>query len=78
MFTLQTSFKPLLVGGGGLNPLVDVTVNSKEENSKDFCPKLRPRIRSLMNNKCWRVKGKLLHTKCLITEKGRPEVGRDA
>jgi hypothetical protein len=40
-FTLQTSFKPLLLGGGGgggFNPLVEVTVNSKEENSKDFCP----------------------------------------
>jgi hypothetical protein len=40
MFTLQTSFKPLLlkVGGGGYNPLVEVAVNSKEENSQDFCP----------------------------------------
>ncbi len=25
-------------GGGGYNPLVEVTVNSVEENSKDFCP----------------------------------------
>jgi len=37
MFTLQASFKPLLlkrgVGGGGKNPFVEVTVNSKEENS---------------------------------------------
>ncbi len=37
MFTLETSFKPLLLGGGGMrgevNPLVEVTVNSKEENS---------------------------------------------
>jgi hypothetical protein len=24
--------------GGGLNQLVEVTVNSKEENSSDFCP----------------------------------------
>ncbi len=34
MFTLQTSFKSLLlkVGGGGGSPLVEVTVNSKEEN----------------------------------------------
>jgi hypothetical protein len=40
MFTLQTSIKPLLPGGGGggLNPLFEVTVNSKEENSYDFCP----------------------------------------
>jgi hypothetical protein len=41
MFTLQTSFKPLLLnggGGGGYNLLVKVTVNSKEENSSDFCP----------------------------------------
>jgi hypothetical protein len=40
MFTLQTSFKPLLLwdgGGGEYNPLVEVTVNSKEENSEDFC-----------------------------------------
>ncbi len=37
MFTLQTSFKPLLLkegGGGWINSLVEgVTVNSKEENS---------------------------------------------
>jgi hypothetical protein len=43
MFTLQTSFKPFLLGvegggGGEVNPLVEVTVNSKEENSEDFCP----------------------------------------
>ncbi len=25
-------------GGGGVNPLVEVTMNSKEENSHDFCP----------------------------------------
>ncbi len=35
MFTLQTSFKPLLLKGEGGNPLVEVIVNSKEEN---FCP----------------------------------------
>jgi hypothetical protein len=36
MFTIQTSFKPILFGGwggGGYIPLVEVTVNSKEENS---------------------------------------------
>jgi hypothetical protein len=34
MFALQTSFIPLLLkGGGGINLLVEVTVNSKEENS---------------------------------------------
>ncbi len=41
MLILQTSFKPLLLGEGGggrVNPLVEVTVNSKEENSQDFCP----------------------------------------
>ncbi len=25
-------------GGGGLNPLEEVTVNCKEQNSEDFCP----------------------------------------
>jgi hypothetical protein len=42
MFTFQTSFKLLLLkgrGGGGRKvPLVEVTVNSKEENSLGFCP----------------------------------------
>ncbi len=39
-FTLQTSSKSLLPKGWGeQNPLVDVTANSKEENSYDFCPK---------------------------------------
>jgi hypothetical protein len=36
MFTLQTSFTPLVIGGGGGGskiPLVEVTVKSKEENS---------------------------------------------
>ncbi len=34
MFTLQTSFKPLFSGGGGESvTVVEVTVNSKEENS---------------------------------------------
>ncbi len=40
MFTLQTSFKPLLLkeGGGGReeNILAEVTVNSKEETLKTF------------------------------------------
>jgi hypothetical protein len=44
MFTLQISFKPLLLGGGGGEGgagiksvlLVKVTVNSKEENSYYF------------------------------------------
>ncbi len=31
----QTTF---LKGGGGGNPLVELTVNFKEENSLDFCP----------------------------------------
>ncbi len=33
MFTLKTSFKPLLLGegGGGVKSLVEGTVNSKEE-----------------------------------------------
>jgi hypothetical protein len=34
---IKTSFKPLLRGGGGLNPLVKVTVNSKKENSGAYC-----------------------------------------
>ncbi len=41
-FTLQSSFKPLLLkeeGGGGLvQSVVEVTVNGKEENSQDFGP----------------------------------------
>jgi hypothetical protein len=39
MFTLQTSFKQLLLQERGEeNPFLEVTVNSKEENSEDFCP----------------------------------------
>jgi hypothetical protein len=38
MFTLQTSFKPLLLRGGGVKSVSSVIVNSKEENSEDFCP----------------------------------------
>jgi hypothetical protein len=40
MFTLKTSFKPLLLGGwgGGVNPLVGVTVNSKRKTLKNFVP----------------------------------------
>ncbi len=41
MLILQTTFKPLLlkgVGGGGVKSVSIVTVNSKEENSEDFCP----------------------------------------
>jgi hypothetical protein len=40
MFTLQTRIKPLLLKGGGgrENLLVEVTVNSNEENSLDFFP----------------------------------------
>ncbi len=42
-FTLQTSFKPLLITGGKKVKYVSrgvsqVTVNSTEENSEDFCP----------------------------------------
>jgi hypothetical protein len=40
MFTLPTSFKPLLLGGEGgggqQNLLVEVTMNSKEETLYDF------------------------------------------
>ncbi len=38
MLTLQTRFKPLLLkgGGGGYNPLTEVTVNSNEETLKTF------------------------------------------
>ncbi len=38
MFTLQASFKPFYHGGKGSVPLVEVTVNSKEDNSKHFSP----------------------------------------
>ncbi len=45
MFTLQTSFKPLLLKGRGeKNLLVEVTVNSKEETHKTFV-QLRSRTR---------------------------------
>ncbi len=38
-FTLQTSFKTLLLGGRGLvKSVVEVTVDSKEGNSEDFSP----------------------------------------
>jgi hypothetical protein len=41
MFTLQTRFQPLLLKGAGgeVKSVVEVTVNSKEENSEYFCPK---------------------------------------
>ncbi len=36
---LQIGFEPLFFAqGGGGNPLVEVTVNNKEENSWDVCP----------------------------------------
>jgi hypothetical protein len=40
MLTLQNSFNPLLLGGGGGRKIrMEVTVNKKEENSYyDFCP----------------------------------------
>jgi hypothetical protein len=39
MFTLETSFKPLLFKlGRGVKSVVGMNVNSKEENSEDFCP----------------------------------------
>jgi hypothetical protein len=48
MFSLQTSFNPLLLKGGGgvggVKPVVEVTVNSKEETPKTLS-QLRPRIR---------------------------------
>ena len=39
MFTLQTSLKTTFATGGrGVNMLLEVTVNSKEKKSQDFCP----------------------------------------
>ncbi len=40
MLTLQTSFQTTFAQGGAgeYNPLVEMTVNSKEENCQDFCP----------------------------------------
>jgi hypothetical protein len=38
MVTLQTSFKLHLLTGRGVIYVVEVTVNSKEENSLGFCP----------------------------------------
>jgi hypothetical protein len=48
-YSLQTSLNPFLLGGGGgeYNSLVEMTVNSKEEISEEFCPNFRPRIRTL-------------------------------
>jgi hypothetical protein len=47
MFTLQTSFKPLLLGGGGgggSNLLVEVNVNGKEGELLGLLSQLHPRI----------------------------------
>jgi|LakMenE01Jun11ns_1017448.scaffolds.fasta_scaffold8246985_1 hypothetical protein len=38
MFTLKTSFEPLLLKGVGGIKSLSRGVNSKEEKSKDFCP----------------------------------------
>ncbi len=39
MFTLQNKFQNTFAQeGGGLNSLLEVTENNKEENSSDFCP----------------------------------------
>jgi hypothetical protein len=35
---ITNQFRTTFAGGGGGNPLVEVTVNSKEENSQDFLP----------------------------------------
>jgi hypothetical protein len=45
MFTLQISFKTLLLGGGGaggVKTLVEVTVDSKEKNPITLRPRIRP------------------------------------
>jgi hypothetical protein len=45
MLTLPTSFKPLFLWAGeGVNPLVELTVNNKEENSllSQLCPRIWP------------------------------------
>jgi hypothetical protein len=34
MFTLQTSFKPLLLKGEGVKSVVEVTVNTEEQGGK--------------------------------------------
>jgi hypothetical protein len=34
----KNQFQTTHAGGGGGNPLVEVTVSSKEENTSDFCP----------------------------------------
>jgi hypothetical protein len=40
MFELKTNSKPLLLKGASKKSVctVELTVNSKEENSQDFCP----------------------------------------
>ncbi len=61
MFTLQTSFKQLLLGGGGrggLNPSVEVTVNSNEEYTPDFCTTYNY-VQEL--DLCWGMKGKWMY-----------------
>jgi hypothetical protein len=40
-----------LFKGGSRNPLVEVTVNSKEENSEDFCPNYVQEFRHLENGR---------------------------
>jgi hypothetical protein len=35
---ITIQFKPLLLKRKGVKPSVEVTVNSKEENSEEFCP----------------------------------------
>jgi hypothetical protein len=58
MFTLQTSFKSLLLKGKGkYNPLIEEHVNSKEQTP--FLSRLRPRIRLLGT-----ARKKALHNKC--------------
>jgi hypothetical protein len=38
-------------GGGEKNPFVEVTLSSKEENSEDFCPRIRPLFKYLLNGR---------------------------
>jgi hypothetical protein len=72
MFTLQTSFKPLLLKEGGVvNSIVEVTVNRKVETLKTFVP-IQPLFIQGVTKRCrlsW------LTTRALVCEPKCGEMG---